>query len=194
MFSFSAFSLSTLFLFFLPVSLLANAWWWLKQRQSKRKRPGLFRAYIFPIQFVLLVAFTVFIEPPAINRYTQQLTDYFQLSSLQPSQVTSISIETFIWDQPADIASLTQALNQATWYLRTQEDKNPFVPMRVNLATNETLYLTVGQSEQRDGAILRFWRLDKNGKQQEAGIEFFVPGLPARLMKLFYLLPLLPGS
>jgi|GEM_PF-5418223 len=194
MFSFSAFSLATLLLFFLPVSLIANGWWWLSQRQSKRKGKDVFRAYIFPIQFVLLVALTIFIEPPLVNRYTGQITDYFWLSSLKPSEVTSISIETFSWDQPADIQGLTQALNRAAWYLPTHEDRGPFVPMRVNLATNQTIYLKVGQYENRDGAILRFMRLDKTGKEVDERIEFFVPGLPSALVKVMYLLPLLPGS
>lgn len=194
MVSFLAFSLSTLFLFFLPVSILANGLWWLRQRLSKSKRKDVFRTYIFPAQFALLLVFTVFLEPPTVNRYTGQLNDYFLLASLKPSQVTSISIETFSWNQPADIESLTHALNRATWYLPDHLERNPFVPMRVNLATNETLYLTIGQADKRDGAILRFLRLDKNGKMREAGIEFFVPGFPSALVKVMYLLPLLPGS
>ena len=193
MFSPLAFILSTLAPLFLPVSLIANGAWWFKQRQSKRRGTDTFRAYIFPIQFLLLVAFTIFLEPLMLTQYSRQFTDYFLLKFLKPSEVTSISIETFTWDQPADIKSLTQGLNRAAWYLPNHEERGPFVPMRVNLATGKTLYFKVGQYYNRDGVIIQFFRLDKNGKELEEGIEVFVPGFPARLQQLWYLLPLLPG-
>jgi hypothetical protein len=138
-------------------------------------------------------AFIGFLWVPIVGtRLYYKTANYLFLSTLRASDVANITVGESSWTQQTDLQGIVAALNRPIWHVTNHDIGGPYETLTITLHSGQVKIFRVGRHDDREGALIEFFRPFASGNGFWADGDTFIPVLPRLLESLGHTLPIKP--